>query len=175
MCKLLTFGIIKESLSMTEDGNVDLANHRKMLESIKYREGRREESEAGRRSEDDAVGDVDAGDIILVPGPLDILMGRGRHPHSLPGALRLHNVILQHGEAYNAASRCEKTVLTGVVLAQIKELGCRFLKVFEGGYEVCDDAVASSKISHGFRNARLRRRAKAEGGQKRPIKRTLES
>jgi len=102
------------------------------------------------------------GGTILVPGPMDILMGRGRHPKSRPGALRMHHLVLQHRVAYDSAkSRLEKTAITKSVLLQLKALGCRFLHETKSGYYVeTDDVAAREKISHGFRNQRL----KAGGG-----------
>ena len=143
---------------MTDGGqNIDLTNHHKMIESIK----RREEELKGKEDAVTPESVSQPNGIILVPGPFDILMGRGRHPKSLPGALRLHNMILENFDAYEASSNFEKTVLAEMVLKQVKESGGRFLREIDGGYEECDDTASRRKISHGFRNVRMSNRSQS--------------
>ena len=98
--------------------------------------------------------------VNQVPGPMDIIMGRGRRSKfSRPGPARFHNLLLKYYDKYNnAICKSEKKSISNHVLSQMKEIGCRFLKQTtktSGLYVECDDATAREKICHGFRNIRM--------------------
>lgn len=106
-------------------------------------------------------------DGFVIPGPMDILMGRGRHPKSRPGSMRLHELVLEHRQEYDVATKHEKMQISQIILQSLKDQGCRFLNYTqERGYEICDDNVSRRKISHGFRNLRIKENSAASGKKK---------
>jgi hypothetical protein len=154
---LMTLGISKKALPLDLDEKVDLTNHRaflKLVESL-------EDEEANLRYEG-ASAEVPLKPLpslptkVLVPGGMDIFLGRGRHPKSAPGNLRLNQLLAEHLEAYDNSPRREKSAVADIVLKQIKESGCRLLRLVVGRFEECDDTEAQDKICHDFRNCRMR-------------------
>jgi hypothetical protein len=159
----MTFGIPKDAIPVQEDGSIDLSHHHRILEVLKRREQKGKEEHKVSTSESSPVG----ASAILVPGPMDVLMGRGLRPKRCPGSLRLHHLLLENMDAYDAAdSKFEKTVRAETVVQQMKDSGCRFLNVTPDGlYTECDNLAARAKISHGFRN--LRNKMKSSGTKNR--------
>jgi hypothetical protein len=176
---LMTFGIPREAIPIQDDGTLDLSNHHKMLQALQHREERDEPPRSRKVVELEPVKspttipsepalsktavEVEASQTpttsenhVLVPGPMDVIMGRGRKPKSQPGALRMHHLVLEHRDAYEAAAKREKTVVAATILRDLKHLGCRFLMPAPDGFAVCGDDVARSKISHDFRNLRYK-------------------
>jgi hypothetical protein len=178
MYRLLTFGIPREAIPIMDNGSMDLSHHQKMLDSLKHIEEKGkpiEEIEVSTRTSSTQSTSLDSGSfdnaiapvaeqkeeaIILIPSPMDVLMGRGRQPKSRPGALRMHYLLAENIDAYESTNHnFEKTVIAEKILMEMKELGCRFLR--EEGHGGCyveiDGAAARTKIAHGFRNIRIRR------------------
>ena len=89
---LMTFGIPVKVLPITHDGEVMLENHRDLLNRLK----KLDETKA------------DLGRIIL-PGPYDVLFGRGKSFQEHPGNMRYRQLIESHMEMYEAANKIEKT------------------------------------------------------------------
>jgi hypothetical protein len=77
--------------------------------------------------------------------------------------MRMHQLLVEHRDAYDDTTKSEKTKLSATVLQKLKQLGCRFLAAAPGGFVECDDYVAREKISHGFRNLRLSDKNKTSG------------
>ena len=73
---------------------------------------------------------------IVVPGPNDILFGRGLPTRQLPGNVRYHDIIEDHLEQYEKTkSRFEKTVIAEIIVRTIKEnYGGRFLRQVRDGW-----------------------------------------
>ena len=112
--------------------------------------------------------------IILVPNPMDVLMGKGHQPTKRPGLLRMHTFLEEHLEKYNNAPRLDKSKVCKLVLQEMHDAGSRFLTpldvggtagsnevrggggaaVVVGGYVECPESMAIEKIAHGFRNLR---------------------
>ena len=107
--------------------------------------------------------------LILIPGPMDVLMGMGNNHNASykksrrnPGLLRLHCICDEYYEEYESASRPEKTRIAQKIVEEMKQFGCRFLTPAEsdnlsdigGGYVECDDAAVREKVAHRFRNLR---------------------
>lgn len=99
---------------------------------------------------------------IFVPGLLDVIMGRGRHNKNKPGNQKLNQLLESYLDEYEASDKFQKTVLSEVVVSEMKEGGSRFLirekrKTLETWVEVSLEK-ARDKVAHDFRN--LRRSAK---------------
>jgi hypothetical protein len=156
--KLMTFGITREAIPVSvEDETTEQANHHEMLKALKFREQHQKAETTESLSTKVERSTASSSDIILVPSPMDILMGRGRHPKCRPGGLRMHSMLLEHRAVYDMATKVEKTVIAETILKVMKKSGCRFLTSAEGGgFVECDDSTARKKISHGFRNLRLK-------------------
>eukprot|EP00339_Tiarina_fusa_P022023 CAMPEP_0117058670 /NCGR_PEP_ID=MMETSP0472-20121206/40758_1 /TAXON_ID=693140 ORGANISM="Tiarina fusus, Strain LIS" /NCGR_SAMPLE_ID=MMETSP0472 /ASSEMBLY_ACC=CAM_ASM_000603 /LENGTH=620 /DNA_ID=CAMNT_0004776087 /DNA_START=53 /DNA_END=1915 /DNA_ORIENTATION=- len=91
---------------------------------------------------------------IKAPGPMDIVMGRGRHPSTSPGHMRMQDLVDRRHEDYERASKFEKTIIANIVLQQLVAMGCRFVRSTSSGFvEECEE-VARDKVSHAFRNRR---------------------
>jgi hypothetical protein len=182
MYKLMTFGIpINEAMPITADGCIELTPHHEMIKAWKFREEEHDTrivvSPTSSRAESrNSAFDEDfyspPPGTYLIPGNMDILMGRGRHPKSSPGSLRLHDMLRQHREEYDNATKLDKTAMAEMVLTKLKLSGSRFIKIVPGGFQVCDDALARGKISHGFRNLRLKDGGGVNG--KKATKRSLD-
>jgi hypothetical protein len=65
--------------------------------------------------------------LILVPGPEDVIMGRGRHNKNKPGNRKLTKMLEDYFEGYEAADKFQKTVIAQHVLTAMTESGSRFL------------------------------------------------
>jgi hypothetical protein len=160
----MTFGIPKEAIPVSlVDGTMDLSWHHSLLTSIEARENKRRQELVLRKETGATPTSIslecknDQHNTILIPRSIDVLMGRGRHPKSRPGALRMHNLVIEYREAYDSASKSGKTAITKRILQNLKNSGCRFLtSAPDGGYVECDDTAAREKIAHSFRNHRLK-------------------
>ena len=102
-------------------------------------------------------------EVVFVPGPLDVIMGRGRHNQKKPGNRKLNLLLESYAEEYEASDKFQKTVLSEVFVSKMKNDGCRFL-IREGDGKKHSIWVevslekARDKVAHDFRN--LRRNAK---------------
>ena len=172
----MTFGIAKESIPIKDDGVLDIKLNNFILETLKYREQRlsppKKTSKGGvknkaqppitqktssPRSESGSNNVADPRskkDLILVPRSMDVLMGRGLHPESRLGSMRLRHLLLERKEQYDNSTKAQKRQIMEEILGLMKESGCRFLRKVKGGYVECDESVAREKVSHGFRNMR---------------------
>jgi hypothetical protein len=96
--------------------------------------------------------------LIVIPGPLDVIMGRGRHNKSKPGNRKLQEKLDEHYVQYEASDKYQKTALAESILNTMMEEGSRFLirqgdKKQAAWVEVTREK-ARDKISHDFRNMR---------------------
>ena len=102
---------------------------------------------------------ADTTSIILLPSPMDILNGRGKHPKNQLGNLRMHHMVEKYREEYEKAGVKDKTRIAERVVQELKDNGSRFLTSASevgngGGYVLCRDAVAREKVSRAFRQLR---------------------
>ncbi|KAL3906983.1 MAG: hypothetical protein SGILL_009057 [Bacillariaceae sp.] len=96
--------------------------------------------------------------LIVVPGPLDVILGRGRHNKNKPGNRMLQDKLDGQYDKYEAADKYQKTALAEAILDEMKAQGSRFLvrqgeKKHAVWVEVTHEK-ARDKISHDFRNMR---------------------
>jgi hypothetical protein len=135
----MTFGIPKVLIPIDSDGIACTQNHNVWL---------------AMRVKQEGIEEVVTFQRIVIPGPFDVLMGRGKAIEESPGNIRIRHLIEVNGPRYEDASRFEKTVVSKAIMAMIRDTGGRFLKQVEAGWmEVADD-TARDKISHSFRNQR---------------------
>jgi len=91
---------------------------------------------------------------VLVPGELDILLGRGRGAQNHKGNIHYRQVVETFRSRYEQIpQKGAKTQLIREVVAVIYDNGGRFLKQDGFGRWVpVDPEVARDKVSHSFRN-----------------------
>jgi hypothetical protein len=109
-----------------------------------------------------------------IPGPNDIICGRGKNS-SHPGNIRFNELVSSKKAAYQQApSREEKTKITLDILQQLQNESCRFvLKDETNVWSVVHETYAKEKISHSLRCKRNEQRKKrAPQEDKRKAKRT---
>jgi hypothetical protein len=94
---------------------------------------------------------------ITVPGSMDIVMGRGRHPSTSTGHMQLLGLVENRHDDYERASKFDKTIIANIVLQQLVGMGCRFLRRTANGYVEEGEEVARDKVSHAFRNRRKKK------------------
>jgi len=93
-------------------------------------------------------------DPVLVPGELDILLGRGRGAQNHKGNIHYRQVVETFRSRYEQIpQKGAKTQLIREVVAVIYDNGGRFLKQDGFGRWIpVDPEVARDKVSHSFRN-----------------------
>jgi hypothetical protein len=134
----MTFGVPTRILPVTSAGEYKLGNHMGWLQKRKQLEGA-----------------MDSTLRIMVPGPFDVLVGRGRFIQEHAGNLCYRHIVESHMEKYEQATkRVEKTDLTAEVVKVVNERGGRFLKQDGGGWTEINVDSARDKVSHSFRNLR---------------------
>ena len=111
---------------------------------------------------------------MVVPGPFDVLLGRGRLIQEHLGNLRYRQMIDEHKDQYDSASKLEKTNIAKKVVQLVQASQGRFLKRDEGedggGFWIeVDDETAREKVSHSFRNRRLGQTGGAGASHTKPI------
>merc|ERR1711935_464935 len=91
---------------------------------------------------------------VLVPGELDILLGRGRGAQNHKGNIHYRQVVETFRSRYEQIpQKGAKTQLIREVVAVIYDNGGRFLKQDGFGRWIpVDPEVARDKVSHSFRN-----------------------
>jgi hypothetical protein len=86
---LMTFGIPRTLLPVGEDGSLTVDHHNNWIAT---------------RMKQETTGTA-AIIIIIVPGPKDVLMGRGKIIEENRGNLRLRHLIVTHGKRYGNACK----------------------------------------------------------------------
>jgi hypothetical protein len=137
--KLMTFGIPSDALPISPSGELKL---QRQLDWLNVR----------RKQE---VASKDTCNRIVVPGPHDVLLGRGKPLQKHPGNLRYHHIIESFEDRYESAMKLEKTTIAKEIVQQIKDAEGRFLRQDNTGWVEIDDAAARYKVSHTFRNHRI--------------------
>ena len=112
----------------------------------------RKELESQRRS-DRSLTNERQPESVCMPGPFDVISGRGRSLMSHQGNKVLRNLVEEHLGAYQEASRQDKKVVSSQVVKLIKKKG-RFLKEHLHGWVEIDEVASRLKVSHAFRDFR---------------------
>jgi hypothetical protein len=91
---------------------------------------------------------------IIVPGELDVILGRGRAYQNHKGNLRYRHIVESYRQRYEILStKREKTQLIKDVVQAVKDGGGRFLRQDSiGRWIPVDLDMARDKVSHSFRN-----------------------
>lgn len=142
---LQTFGIPTEASPMQPDGTWLTDSHKEWLQAQRLIE------EASLSSA------VDSGNLVVIPRRFDVLFGKNRRARLSTGTQRALHLVEMHMEEYEQANKVEKTEIAESIIANIHEVGGRFLKQDdekEGCWVEVDDAEARKKVAHWFRHAR---------------------
>lgn len=96
---------------------------------------------------------------VVQPGPLDVLLGRGRTHANRVGNRILQEAVERNMDRYDAAqTRQEKTRITETIVQKITAQGGRFLKlspsIGDGDWYEVDKDKARKKVSQSLRNLR---------------------
>jgi len=159
---LMTFGIPRECLPIDPMGQVDLTNHHMLLNSVQLQDQFMDAVYVDQPTTE--------GKTFLIPGHLDIILGRGQHAKNSPGHLRFVKMLEESQARYEATEKSQKTKVANELLTQLKASGCRFLKVRpEGGWELASDDVGREKINHAFRNLRNNSAKKKNAGASKTV------
>jgi hypothetical protein len=144
--KLMTFGIPSTLLPISTTGEMDMATHQKWLEGRRHLE----------QQYVSASMDTTTVQTVVVPSRYDVLLGRGKFFQEHTGNLRYRDVVENHRERYEKASKAEKTLVAKELVHIVNGYGGRFLKQgdHQGWIEVTVD-TARDKVSHSFRNRRI--------------------
>ena len=162
---LMTFGIPPEILPVNDDGTVTTRDYELLLARV-----------ARKGASDDSSGSSDAAmppttssasgkeETELVPGDLDVVMGRGSTHKRGQGYANLKALLERHYEEYYSVTRFEKTVISRMIYERMVESGSRFMaktttkKTTDPAkgpiwYQL-DEEDARDRIAHAFRNLR---------------------
>jgi hypothetical protein len=159
--KLLTFGIFQ--VPATPSGELLTMEHSKWLENRRWLEQSRQKtavkniakSSLSSPTNGKTQKDVKRESTLQVPGPNDVLFGRGKPIRDNAGNVRFRHIVNRCMNEYNNSERLEKGRLTAAILRIVKSSNGRFLKRGrEGGWEEVDDVTAREKVHHTFRNLR---------------------
>jgi hypothetical protein len=164
----MTFGIPKDVWPIDEQtGELDLEAHHQWLETLKVRE----KSQLLRNNSNSAQEEVvSRAKEVVVPGPMDIMVGLGRQSISSPGYMKFRDLLQDHREEYENADRNEKTIISNLLFQILRDGGYRFVRCTPDGLmSECNEVEARNKISHTFRNMRQKtsRKGRQTGTTKR--------
>jgi hypothetical protein len=149
----MTYGISREIIPIDANNNLSTTAFNAWLAMREKKEQRVRVARANESSFSEETNH----NAIIVPGQYDVLMGRGKVVEASPGNNHLRYLISVYFEKYDQAARCEKNVVCLWILEMIKKKGGKFLKI-EGqrGWVEIPESKAVDKISHDFRNYRIR-------------------
>lgn len=107
-----------------------------------------------QQEDDDANADSNK-KIVIVPGRLDVLLGRGKPIQEHFGNLRYHVLLDHYQQQYEGSKKFEKMQVSQTIVDLVHHYKGRFLKQ-EGacGWSEVDPLVARDKVSHAFRTRR---------------------
>jgi hypothetical protein len=159
--QMMTFGIPHRFFPFSANGEVDVTRHQAFIEE-------RERDEAAKSAQINSHRDSDgtctipvetSQVFIIVPGPRDVLLGRGRLIQENMGNIRYRNLIETYRTKYNNSRKKEKTRLTVEIIQNVHDAGGRFLKQVNGdgkttAWVEVSTEVAREKVSHSFRDKR---------------------
>ena len=89
----------------------------------------------------------------VVPGPADVLLGRGARSNLHSGNIKLRGLVKEAKTAYVSSTTRDKTEITARIVQVIQKEGGRFLKMQGGLWSVVGHETARLKVSHAFRDS----------------------
>eukprot|EP00529_Nitzschia_sp_RCC80_P002194 CAMPEP_0113494020 /NCGR_PEP_ID=MMETSP0014_2-20120614/28893_1 /TAXON_ID=2857 /ORGANISM="Nitzschia sp." /LENGTH=897 /DNA_ID=CAMNT_0000387903 /DNA_START=253 /DNA_END=2946 /DNA_ORIENTATION=- /assembly_acc=CAM_ASM_000159 len=142
--QLSTFGVPKDAVPITEDGEIKVKTFRSWVKS-------RKSQEDGQKLQQQSS----EGTIVL-PTRVDVLYGRGKPIQDHVGNLRYHALLEHYHSSYEDAKKFQKKKLAKRIVSIVHEYGGRFLKQDShgAGWVEVDETVACDKVSHAFRTRR---------------------
>ena len=152
---LVSFGIPRDALPVTQDGTMSTDQHLVWLERREQIEAKRA-AQAYDEEKPSSAGEEEARKLGFGILPTDILFGRGKTIIDHPGNVRFRQFIDYYMRKYEESTISEKTCLTEIVVRTLQGNGVRFLKKdskYSDWVEV-DHDTARNKVSHAFRNRR---------------------
>jgi hypothetical protein len=148
--QMMTFGISNKLLPVNPDGAISLDNHNRWMQRRRLQEAMMTEPIRAISSEQRRL------KRIAVPGSFDILLGRGKLIQEHMGNIRFRRLIEKNRGTYENATKNEKTFLATRIVKIVNDGGGRFLKEDPSGWTEVTDDIARDKVSHSFRNKRLK-------------------
>lgn len=112
--------------------------------------------------------------LITKPSSKDVLFGRGRPIQGHPGNKLLNSLVEAMRERYESLQqRSDKTMVSQMIVAKVKNAGGRFLKPCQQNgitfmWEEADDAEAQAKVSHAFRSLKQLQKSRNQQGKQQP-------
>ena len=158
----MTFGVPVHALPITEEGVVNIANHSKWIVKRQVKEA--------------ALLSAGAFDGIDLPGPNDVLRGRGKPYQQHTGAQNMRYLVDLHLVQYNKAPMGSKTMIAHKIVGAIKQRSGRFLKRDANGwwFEVSDED-AIDRVCAMFRTSRAGTITAGATGSKKKRPRVVQS
>jgi hypothetical protein len=162
---LNTFGIPAKILPLTSDGQVHCHDHVSFLSQLRQAESEQDLLVAqpmNRHPMDDVLErekeELTMPSEEISPGLKDIILGRGKRGSKYRGNNRLRDVIEEHFESYEEGSSLSRRAIARSIYMSFLQNGSRFLIFSEKvkGWSELDEDAAITKISHGFRNHRVK-------------------
>jgi hypothetical protein len=155
--KLQTFGIPADTIPVDENGNLNVAHHKCILEKRRDEERQRVLTEMANSNAVGVLSDKKKkpNTQISVPASCDILLGRGKGYFNHVGNVRYRSIIEEHKERYDRATKEKRQgIAEGIVDMVYNDYGGRFLKDDGGVWIQIDDKTARHKVGHSFRALR---------------------
>lgn len=134
---LLTFGIPREALPITDDGTIIPLGEESYLRRLEQ-----EQQPTPKEL------------VVIVPGRFDVLLGRQKRCQDHVGNLRYRHLVLSYQDDYENASKHEKTAIAQKIIKEVHERGGHFLEIFYEDFIEVSDIVARKKVAHAFRSQR---------------------
>ena len=92
--------------------------------------------------------------MVVIPGRVDVLLGRGKPIQEHFGNMRYHVLLDHYRQHYEAAKKFEKMQVAQKVVDIVHDYNGRFLKQDGAGWIEVEKTVAREKVSHAFRTRR---------------------
>jgi len=134
---LLTFGIPREALPITDDGKLDPLSEEGFLNRLE------QERQPKPRNL-----------VVIIPGRFDVLLGRQKRCQDHVGNLRYRHLVLSYQDRYENARKHEKTAIAEKIIQEVHEKGGHFLEIYYEDFIEVSDIVARKKVAHAFRSQR---------------------
>eukprot|EP00934_Nitzschia_sp_Nitz4_P001404 Nitzschia sp. Nitz4//scaffold125_size66327//21610//23311//NITZ4_006128-RA/size66327-augustus-gene-0.7-mRNA-1//-1//CDS//3329534604//1404//frame0 len=141
MYSLMTFGIPTNALPLDSDGNLQTDEYIKRIRN---------------RQKQDLESTIPTEQLVFIPGPYDVLMGRGKLSQENVGNLRYRALIASYQHKYESASKADKTSIADEVIQAVYRLKGRFLVEHFADYKEVPYARVREKVSHSFRSLRTK-------------------
>ncbi|KAG7344813.1 hypothetical protein IV203_032344 [Nitzschia inconspicua] len=147
---LTTFGIPDQSLPVTTDGEPKIKSFRTWIKSRKQQEDTSNNNNNNNNNKET----VSLDNVIIVPGRVDVLLGRGKPIQEHFGNLRYHVLMDYYQKAYEDAKKFEKMLVAQTIVDLVHKYKGRFLRQEGAGWIEVEPIVARDKVSHAFRTRR---------------------